>query len=107
MCSVEIMDVINALRGPCKAEMMHNDFMKKVRLHPGIEEGKFSSYYSGGNGKQEPCYYLPKREAELMVMSESLEVQTKVYDRLTEKLSNSSWGGHNRNYRTKFFGLLF
>lgn len=64
MCSVEIVDVINALRGPGKAEMMHNDFMKKVRLHPGIEEGNFSSSYLGGNGKQEPCYYLPKREAD-------------------------------------------
>ena len=30
--------------------------------------------------------HLPKREAELMVMSESLEVQTKVYDRMTARI---------------------
>ncbi len=84
MSSVEIVDVINALRGPGKAEMKHNDFMKKVREHPGINEGNFSFIYFDQLGREKPCYYLPKREAELMVMSESLEVQTKVYDRLTE-----------------------
>lgn len=85
MCSVEIVDVINALRGPGKAVMRHDHFMDKVKAHPGITGPNFRGYYSGGNGKQEPCYYLPKREAELMVMSESLEVQTKVYDRLANQ----------------------
>lgn len=84
MSSVEIVDVINAMRGPGKAELRHDDFLRKLRTHPGINARNFSGFYVGGNGKQEPCYYLPKREAELMVMSESLEVQTKVYDRLTE-----------------------
>lgn len=84
MSSVEIVDVINQLRPTGKAEMMHNDFMKKVREHPGISAGNFSSTYLDRQGKERPCYYLPKREAELMVMSESLEVQTQVYDRLAE-----------------------
>ena len=82
MSSVEIVDVINAMRGPGKAELRHDDFLRKLRTHPGIEARNFSGFYVGGNGKQEPCYYLPKREAELMVMSEvfpksgeSLEVQ--------------------------------
>ena len=74
MSSVEIVEVINAMRGPGKAEMKHNDFMKKVREHPGINEGNFSSIYFDQLGREKPCYYLPKREAELMVMSESLEV---------------------------------
>ena len=30
------------------------------------------------------CYRLPKRECELMVMSESLAVQAKVYDKMNE-----------------------
>jgi hypothetical protein len=79
---VEIVEVINAMRGPGKAELAHSDFMKKVERHPGIAAGNFSGSYSAGNGKQERCYYLPKREAELMVMSESLEVQTKVYEQV-------------------------
>jgi len=84
MSSVEIVEVINAMRGPGKAELRHADFMEKVRTHPGISERNFSFTYFDPNGQERPCYYLPKREAELMVMSESLEVQTKVYDRLTE-----------------------
>jgi phage antirepressor YoqD-like protein len=84
MSSVEIVEVINQLRPAGKAELLHKNFMEKVRSHPGIDGLNFKHYYVGGNGKINPCYYLPKREAELMVMSESLEVQTKVYDRLTE-----------------------
>lgn len=67
MSSVEIVEVINALRGPGKAELAHRTFMEKVRNHPGIAAQNFLHSYLGGNGKQEPCYYLPKREAELMV----------------------------------------
>lgn len=78
-----IVEVINAMRGPGKAELRHDNFMVKVAKHPGINERNFSGVYSDPKGEQRPCYYLPKREAELMVMSESLEVQTKVYDRLT------------------------
>lgn len=82
MSSVEIVEVINAMREPGRAELAHRTFMEKVRNHPGIAAQNFLHSYLGGNGKQEPCYYLPKREAELMVMSESLAVQTQVYDRL-------------------------
>lgn len=82
MSSVEIVEVINAMRTPGSAELAHSDFLKKVREHPGINEGNFSGIYSDPLGRSKPCYYLPKREAELMVMSESLAVQTQVYDRL-------------------------
>ena len=82
MSSVEIVEVINAMRGPGKAELAHRTFMEKLRNHPGINGQNFLHVYLGGNGEQRPCYYLPKREAELMVMSEifpksgeSLEVQ--------------------------------
>ncbi len=84
MSSVEIVEVINAMRGPGKAELRHDHFMEKLRGHPGINHPNFRGVYFDPKGEQRPCYYLPKREAELMVMSESLEVQTKVYDRLTE-----------------------
>ena len=84
MSSVEIVDVINAMRGPGKAELRHDTFLLKVDGHPGINRQNFLGVYSDAKGETRRCYYLPKREAELMVMSESLEVQTKVYDRLTE-----------------------
>jgi len=84
MSSVEIVDVINAMRGPGKAELRHDNFIVKLEGHPGITHLNFQGSYFDPTGRELKCYYLPKREAELMVMSESLEVQTKVYDRLTE-----------------------
>jgi hypothetical protein len=82
MSSVEIVEVINQLRPAGKAELRHDNFMKKMRKHPGINGLNFQGVYSDPKGEQRPLYYLPKREAELMVMSESLDVQTQVYDRL-------------------------
>lgn len=87
MSSLEIVDVINEER---KAEaapggfsvLRHDNFMAKIEKHPGIQSPKFLGDYKDEKGRTYPCYYLPKREAELMVMSESLKVQTRVYDRL-------------------------
>lgn len=84
MSSVELVDVINSMREPGSAELRHDNFMAKIEKHPGIQSPKFLGDYKDGRGRTYPCYYLPKREAELMVMSESLEVQTKVLDRLIE-----------------------
>jgi hypothetical protein len=74
MSSVEIVEVINQLRGPGKAELRHTTFMEKVAGHPGINAQNFLHTYSDPLGRTQNCYYLPKREAELMVMSESLAV---------------------------------
>jgi len=84
MSSIELVDLINAMRADFKAELAHSDFLKKVEKVLGEVAGNFSGYYVASNGKKNPCYYLPKREAELMVMSESYAVQAKVYDRMTE-----------------------
>jgi hypothetical protein len=73
-----IVEVINSLRAPGKAELRHDTFLAKVAGHPGINGQNFLGIYSDPMNRSKPCYYLPKREAELMVMSESLEVQTKV-----------------------------
>jgi len=81
MSSVEIVEVINALRTTGKPTLRHDNFMARIEGHPGIDGLRYKGVYLGANGEQRQCYYLPKREAELMVMSESLEVQTKVYDR--------------------------
>ena len=70
--------------------------MVKIERHPGIAERNFSGGYSDPNGQQRPCYYLPKREAELMVMSESLEVQTQVYDRSPLKSAREAHLSHGQ-----------
>lgn len=87
MSSLEIVDVINEERraeaaGGEFTVLRHDHFMAKIEKHPGIDAPNFRGVYLGGNGQQRPCYHLSKREAELMVMSESLKVQTRVYDRL-------------------------
>lgn len=89
MSSLEIVEVINEER---KAEaevsgaevtiLLHKNFLAKIEKHPGIDWAKFSAQYKDSTGRSLKCYHLPKREAELMVMSESLKVQTRVYDRL-------------------------
>lgn len=88
MSSVELVDVINSMREPGSAELRHDNFMAKIEKHPGITSPKFLGHVEvpGPNGsvRKSKCYFLPKREAELMVMSESLEVQTRVLDRLIE-----------------------
>jgi len=88
MSSVELVDVINSMREPGSAELRHDNFMAKIEKHPGIASPKFLGHVEvpGPNGsvRKSKCYFLPKREAELMVMSESLEVQTRVLDRLIE-----------------------
>lgn len=83
MSSLEIVAVINELRPEGSAEMLHKNFMAKLEKHPGIDSAKFLAQYKDSTGRTLKCYNLPKREAELMVMSESLEVQTRVYDRMT------------------------
>lgn len=84
MTSLELVDLINSMREAGKAELLHKNFMVKIESHPGIDSAKFLAQYKDSTGRTLKCYALPKREAELMVMSESLAVQAKVYDRMVE-----------------------
>lgn len=84
MSSIELVQLINSVRDLDRAELRHDNFIVKIEKHPGIDSPKFLGQYKDSTGRSLKCYYLPKREAELMVMSESLEVQTKVYDRLAQ-----------------------
>lgn len=84
MSSLELVEVINELREEGKAELRHDNFMVKIEKHPGIDAPRFLGTQKYGNGNTRNVYNLPKRECELMVMSESLAVQTRVYDRMTE-----------------------
>ena len=93
--SVELVEIINSLRPDDAKELRHDNFMTKIEKHPGIDSPKFLGQHKDSTGRTLKCYNLPKREAELMVMSESLEVQTRVYDRLSalearEKLTRTA-----------------
>ena len=84
MTSLELVDFINARRENGEATLAHSDFLKKVPLVLGPEvAGNFSCYYRASNGKQNPMYRLPKREACLMAMSYSYELQAAVFDKMT------------------------
>ena len=81
MSSIDMVAYINASREAGKAEVSHNDFMKKVPKVLGEGVGKFSHTYTHPqNGQVYPKYDFPEREATLMAMSYSYELQAKVFD---------------------------
>lgn len=85
MTSLELVDFINQQRQEGEAMLRHDNFMAKVPQVLG-EGGslKFKDTYTHPqNGQQYPCYRFPKREACLMAMSYSYELQAKVFDRMT------------------------
>lgn len=71
MTSLELVEFINGQRKDGEAELRHSDFLAKVPKVLGEVERNFSSYYTASNGKKNPCYRFPKREACLMAMSYS------------------------------------
>ncbi|MFW1950521.1 phage antirepressor KilAC domain-containing protein [Acinetobacter beijerinckii] len=87
MSSIEIVDFINNHRksSGCNTILRHIDFMRKVPLVLG--EGvceKFRTPYSHPqNGQTYSIFTFPKREACLMAMSYSYEIQAAVFDRMT------------------------
>ena len=87
MTSLEIVQFINQSRinnGDITL-VQHKDFMRKVPKVLGGGVGKFSHTYTHPqNGQEYPCYRFPKREACLMAMSYSYEIQAQVFDRMTE-----------------------
>lgn len=84
MTSIEMVEFINASRDVGDAVLAHADFLKKVPLVLRGAEGKFSCTYKDAQNKARPMYRFPKREACLMAMSYSYELQSRVYDRMTE-----------------------
>ncbi|MCC8367982.1 Rha family transcriptional regulator [Xenorhabdus sp. PB61.4] len=97
MTSLEMVDYINAdrkakaeaegLTFPCKKyrKLQHKDFLKKVPKVLGEEHSaKFFAQYKDSTGRELPCYRFTKREACLMAMSYSYELQAQVFDHMTE-----------------------
>jgi hypothetical protein len=86
MSSLEMVEFINSQRKRGEAELQHRSFMAKVP-HVLGEEGVqklLHTYIHPQNKQSYPCYHFPKREACLMAMSYSYELQAKVFDRMTE-----------------------
>lgn len=97
MSSLEMVDYINAERKakaekegmsfPCNKyrELRHDSFMAKVPKVLGeTQSPKFFGDYIDCKGRAQSCYNFPKREACLMAMSYSYELQAKVYDYMEE-----------------------
>jgi phage antirepressor YoqD-like protein len=87
MTSLDIVDFINAHRLETNnrvAKLRHADFMAKVPkvLSLPLSE-KFRSVYVDPTGRELPCYKFEKREACLMAMSYSYELQAQIFDRMT------------------------
>lgn len=85
MTSLELVDFINQQRKEGEAVLRHDNFMAKVPQVLGeLGSLKFKdTYIHPQNGQTYPCYRFPKREACLMAMSYSYEIQAKVFDRMT------------------------
>jgi phage antirepressor YoqD-like protein len=84
MSSLELVDFINSQRQEHEPELRHDHFMDKVPKVLGRSDApKFLGTQRYGNNNTRNVYYLPKREACLMAMSYSYELQAKVFDRMT------------------------
>lgn len=85
MSSLELVQFINNQREVGAAELRHDHFMVKVGLVLGWEgvPNFRDTYINEQNGQTYACYKFPKREACLMAMSYSYDLQAKVFDRMT------------------------
>lgn len=91
MSSLELVNIINEVRAlNGRTKVQHGNLLKKIEAHPGIQPSKFLLGYTDEQGKSRKCYNLPKRECDLLVMSESLFIQAQVYDRLSEEMQKRS-----------------
>uniref|UniRef100_UPI0035C74A54 Rha family transcriptional regulator n=1 Tax=Serratia quinivorans TaxID=137545 RepID=UPI0035C74A54 len=97
MSSLEMVDYINADRKskadaegmtfPCKKfrKLRHDSLMAKTPKVLGeTQSPKFIGDYIDEKGRSYPCYHYPKREACLMAMSYSYELQAQVFDHMTK-----------------------
>ena len=80
MSSLEMVSYINSSRKPGEAEVRHADFLVKVPKVLNGGERNFSSSYQSAQNKSLPMYNFPRREATLMAMSFSYDMQAQVLD---------------------------
>lgn len=100
MTSLELVDFINSQRKEGEAELRHDHFMAKVPkvLGDGGVPNFRDTYIHPQNGQTYQCFRFPKREACLMAMSYSYELQAKVFDRMTALEANQAQPSIPKNY---------
>lgn len=87
MSSLELVEFINSERDEDQARLRHDHFMAKVPKVLGDAAPNFlgtDKYVANGVTHTRNVYQFPKREACLMAMSYSYDLQAKVFDRMTE-----------------------
>lgn len=99
MSSIDLVSVINDVRLEEAEEacskfvaIRHDTLMARIEKVLGKAAPTFigTAFYMVNGAKHERCVYnLPRRESELVVMSESYRVQAKVYDRMTELVQSA------------------
>lgn len=98
MTSLELVEFINSERGEGESELRHDHFMSKVPKVLGEVAPKFlgTSFYKGNGSAmlERAIYTFPKREACLMAMSYSYDLQAKVFDRMTALESQAAKDAH-------------
>lgn len=84
MSSLELVDFINSKREQGQPVLTHKNLMAKVPRVLGAEQSaKFSADYTDSRSRSQKCFIFPKREACLIAMSYSYELQALVFDRMT------------------------
>lgn len=85
MTSLELVDFINTHEGlGILRDLTHANFMAKVPKVLRVKDLiQFQAIYQDSYGRNQPMYRFPKREACLMAMSYSYELQAKVFDKMT------------------------
>lgn len=83
MTSLELVDFINEQRDAEEPELTHANFLAKVPKVLGETSNSFECDLPDAYGRARRGYRFPKREACLMAMSYSYELQAKVFDRMT------------------------
>ena len=84
MSSLELVDFINSKREPGQPRLTHKNLIAKVPRVLGTDQSaKFSADYLDTRGRTQKCFIFPKREACLVAMSYSYELQALVFDRMT------------------------
>jgi len=71
----------------------HDNVMQDIRNtleQAGIDALKFEGYYTASNGKQNPCYNLPKLECDLIVTGYSVPYRLAVLKRWQELEAKTS-----------------
>ncbi len=84
MTSLELVEFINSQREADEPELTHANFLAKVPKVLGQTSHSFECDLPDAYGRARRGYRFPKREACLMAMSYSYELQAKVFDRMTE-----------------------